>query len=89
MPNASKTKGNAAELALCGILSQHLGGSFVRVPNSGAFVGGTNASRTASLSPAQVRAARGDIVPPDHLHHLVIESKAYAALPWHQVIAGS
>ncbi len=89
MPHPSKTKGNTAERELCRILSEALGGSFVRTPGSGAFVGGLNASRITDLSAGQVRGRQGDVIPPDELSNLVVESKACAAFPWHQLLSGS
>ena len=64
MTAKSKIKGNAGERELCKLLSEIFLGSFVRVPNSGANVGGKNVHRRASLSTTQDRAFRGDIIPP-------------------------
>ena len=87
MPSSSKTKGNTAERELCKLLSGIFGGSFQRVPNSGAMVGGSNSDRRSTLSKAQDRAFRGDIIPPDHMSRLVIESKFYADFRWHQLLS--
>jgi hypothetical protein len=70
-------KGGGAERELAKILSTILGGSFQRSNNSGAFIGGKNVVRKQTLSKGQIINARGDIVPPDHMPHFVIESKAY------------
>lgn len=72
---ASKNKGKSWERDICKFLGNTLGGSFIRVPNSGAFIGGSNASRKVMLSDGQVRQAKGDIVPPDELIKLNIEAK--------------
>src|ERR1044072_476346 len=82
----SKRKGSASERELCKLLSNILSGSFVRVPNSGAAVGGKHATRRQTLSKAQDRSFRGDIIPPDHLPRLVIESKSYAAFGFHALL---
>jgi hypothetical protein len=82
----SKRKGNAGELELSKMLSTMLGGSFIRVPNSGAFIGGKNFHRKAMLSEAQTRHRKGDIVPPDHLPRMVIEAKSYGEFPYHLLI---
>lgn len=82
----SKRKGNAGELALCKIMSEIFSGSFVRVPNSGAMVGGKNLHRRQTMSKNQDRTFRGDIIPPDHLPRLIIEAKSYAAFRFHQLL---
>jgi hypothetical protein len=82
----SKTKGNTAERALCKIFEGVFGGSFQRVFTSGAFTGGKNAYRRNILSDTQVRASKGDIITPDHLPGLVLESKHYKDFPYHNLI---
>lgn len=86
MGQKSKTKGNAGERELAKILSERLGGNFTRVPSSGAFVGGKNAYRAGQLSETQNRIYRGDLIPPDHLSRMVIESKSYAEFPFHALL---
>jgi len=86
MPSKSKTKGASGERELCGILSEIFGGSFVRVPSSGAQVGGTNAHRLEKYSDTQGRAFRGDVIPPDNLPNLYIETKSYKAFLFHQLL---
>src|SRR5262249_2341231 len=73
----SKIRGANGERELCKLLTEELSGSFVRVPNSGAAVGGSHLHRRKTLSKGQDRTFRGDIIPPDHLPRLVIESKSY------------
>lgn len=80
--SASKRKGSAAERQLCQLLGDKLGGTFIRSNNSGAFVGGKNFHRKSGLSDAQLAGVRGDIVPPEHLPRLVVESKSYADFPY-------
>jgi hypothetical protein len=86
MGAASKIKGNNGERELCKLLSEIFGGSFVRVPNSGANVGGKNVQRRQSLSVTQDRAFRGDIIPPDHLPKFIVECKSYKEFRFHQLL---
>lgn len=83
---ASKNKGKSGERELCKILEGYFGGSFIRVHNSGAFVGGKNAVRKATLSENQIRNAKADIVTPDHMPKLIVESKFYADFPFHMFL---
>lgn len=87
MPSKSKNKGSSFERQLGKILESVFGGKFVRTANSGAFVGGTNASRKEGLSRAQLSGAKGDLQPPDHMPKLVIEAKAYKEFRFHQLLA--
>lgn len=87
MASKSKNKGNSWEREICKFLSDTFGGNFMRVPNSGAFTGGLNAHRRASMSDTQVRNAKGDIIPPDHLPKLVIEAKNYKDFAFHQLLS--
>jgi Holliday junction resolvase len=82
----SRVKGKSGERELCRLLGSIFSGSFVRVPNSGAAVGGKNAAKRQYLSKAQDRSFRGDIIPPDFLPHLVIESKSHRAFRFHQLL---
>jgi hypothetical protein len=86
MPSKAKSKGNAGERELCKILSEVFNGSFIRVPGSGAYIGGINAVRREYLSAGQVRHAKGDIQPPDFMPKLVLEMKFYADFPFHSLI---
>jgi hypothetical protein len=88
MTSKAKAKGNAWEREICGFLKETLGGHFMRVPNSGAYIGGTNNFRKETLSAAQTRHMKGDIVPPDDLPLLNIEAKNYADIAFHQIIDG-
>jgi hypothetical protein len=85
----SKNKGGRGERELCRLLGERLGGSFIRSPNSGAFIGGSNARRKAHLSEGQVRTAKGDIVAPDDLPRLIIEVKFYKEFRFHQLLRGN
>jgi hypothetical protein len=81
-----KAKGNGAERELSKFLSATFGGNFMRVPNSGAYVGGKNAFRKASMSENQMSLTKGDIIPPDFMPKLVLESKFYADFPFHSLL---
>lgn len=86
MPSKSKNKGSGYERELCKYLGEVFGGSFTRVPNSGAMTGGKNSFRRTSLSDTQNRIYRGDIITPDHLPKLVLEAKFYAEFRFHQLL---
>lgn len=89
MSSKSKTKGSSWEREVCKILSDNLGGSFIRSNNSGAFIGGKNSQRKNLLEKNQVRNMKGDIVPPDNLSKLNIEAKNYNDIAFHQIINGN
>lgn len=89
MPSKGKTKGNSWEREVATFLSTLYGESFVRVPNSGAFIGGKNVHRKTNLSDEQIRGFKGDIIPGPSFSHLNIEGKFYADFPFHQVVQGS
>jgi hypothetical protein len=83
----SKQKGNSGERSVAKMLSEALGGSFVRSISSGAFVGGKNAHRKNVLSENQIINSKGDIVPPDNMKNLVLEIKSYKAFRYHQIFS--
>ncbi len=85
----SRDKGKNGEREACKILSNVFGGSFTRVPSSGALVGGKNIVRLDTLSETQGRAFRGDIIPPDFLPKMFLEVKAYKEFRFHQLIQPS
>jgi hypothetical protein len=82
----SKNKGKAGERELCSILEKYLGGNFERVPSSGAFIGGKNQHRREQMSTTQIRSSKSDIIPPDSLPNLVVESKWYKDFPFHAFV---
>ncbi len=49
----------------------------MRVPNSGAFLGGKNISRERELENNQVKLFKGDIIVPEILKNVVFECKFY------------
>lgn len=85
MSSKSKNKGNLWERQLCKTLAGLFNGNFMRVPNSGALIGGKNKKRIEYMSAGQVKLSKGDIIPPDHMPRLVIECKNYRDFPWHQI----
>lgn len=85
----SGRKGKKWERDLCKMLGERFGGAFIRVPNSGAFLGGKNAQRKSVLGNIQVSSAKGDIMPPDHMTKLVIEAKSYKDFRFHQLLEGN
>ena len=87
--NKSKTKGKSWERDVCIFLSELYNQSFIRVPNSGAFVGGKNEFRKETLSPEQIKLSRGDIIPPLNYPYFLAECKNYAEFPFHLLVTNS
>jgi hypothetical protein len=82
----SRLKGKAGERGLAVIYQTVFGGSWQRVIGSGAFTGGKNMHRRATLSETQIKARSGDIHTPDFLPNLTLESKFYAEFPYHLLL---
>jgi hypothetical protein len=87
MSSKSKTKGKSWERDVCLYLSALYNDSFIRVPGSGAFIGGTNQFRKDYLSEEQIKLSRGDIIPPVKYPFFLAECKNYAEFPFHQLIS--
>ena len=85
MPSKSKAKGNAWELEVAKFLTATYNESFLRVPSSGAFVGGKNTFRKTQIDSSQLQGKKGDIHPPEAWKHWNIECKSYADFPFHQL----
>jgi len=85
MPSKSKAKGNSWELEVAKFLTETYGSTFLRVPSSGAFVGGKNTHRKSSLDAGQLASKKGDIHPPQEWTHFNLECKSYADFPFHQL----
>jgi Holliday junction resolvase len=83
MANKSKTKGKTWEREVANFLTKLYGEKFIRVPNSGAFVGGKNSFRKTSLQENQIKTFKGDIIPPDSWKYFNCECKSYANFPLH------
>jgi hypothetical protein len=78
MPNTNKNKGKNFERELAHHLTTVFGLNHERVWSSGAFTGGKNVFRTASLTPAQQLLTVGDIVVPESLSTYSYECKFYS-----------
>jgi hypothetical protein len=89
LPSPQKAKGNSWERTVARFLTETHGASFLRVPNSGAFIGGNNAGRISNLDAGQVKSFRGDIIPPENWDRCNIEAKSRQSLGWHQILTGS
>ncbi len=85
MPSKSKTKGNSWELEVSKFLTETYKETFIRIPSSGAFVGGKNNFRKATLGDAQIQSKKGDIHPPALWKHWNLECKSYKDFPFHQL----
>lgn len=81
----SKEKGKSWERDVATHLSQLYGESFIRVPHSGAYIGGKNSARKDFLHEGQIRAMKGDIIPPADWKKFNCECKNYADFPFHQL----
>jgi len=82
----SKSKGKGFEREVANFLSDLYEDSFTRVPDSGAFTGGKNAHRRDRLTEGQIRAHKGDIIPPDDWKLFNVECKNYADFPFHRLL---
>lgn len=89
MTSKAKSKGNSWEREICKFLGEQLGGNWMRVPNSGAYVGGKNASRKVQLDDGQIRMVKGDIIAPEFLPKMNLEAKNYKDIAFHQIINGN
>ena len=85
MPSRGKAKGNSWERELASLLSSEFNLPFQRVPNSGAFLGGSNAFRRDSLDAKQARIMTGDLIVPEELNHISFECKFYKSFDYHQL----
>lgn len=87
MPSPQKAKGSGFERECAKYLSDTYGENFIRnISGSGAYVGGTNNFRKKTLTEAQIRHAKGDIVPPDGFPLFNAECKFYGDLAFHQLL---
>lgn len=89
MSSKSKNKGKSWERDVCLFLSELYNDSFIRVPGSGAFIGGSNQFRKETLSEEQIKLSRGDIIPPLHFPYFLAECKNYADFPFHSLVSNS
>ena len=89
MTSPQKAKGNSWENTVCKHLSALYGESFIRVPHSGAYIGGTNQHRKEVLHEGQVRSFKGDIIPGQSFPKFNAECKSYKDFPFHQLFQGT
>lgn len=85
MTSKSKNKGNSWEREVANDLSKLYGLPFIRVPHSGAYIGGKNQARKEFLHEGQIRAMKGDIIPPETWKNFNCEAKNYADFPFHNL----
>jgi len=88
MPSPQKAKGSGFEREVARFLSDLYGESFIRVPNSGAYIGGKNKERKQVLHEGQVRSFKGDIIPGQSFTKLNAECKSYADFPFNLAVTG-
>ena len=62
MVSKSKAKGKSWERDVCNFLSELYHDSFIRVPNSGAYVGGKNEYRPVSYTHLRAHETEADLV---------------------------
>lgn len=89
MPSASKNKGSGFEREVAKFLTELYGETFIRVPGSGAYTGGSNSHRKQFLHEGQVRSFKGDIVPGESFRFFNAEAKFYADFQFHQLFTES
>lgn len=89
MTSPSKAKGNTWERKVADHLTALYGQKFMRVPGSGAYIGGSNVFRKDQLHEAQVRSFKGDIIPGESFPRFNAECKSYKDFPFHQLFTGS
>ena len=85
MPTKGKSKGNQGELKIAKFLTDLFEAKFLRVPNSGAAIGGKNAHRKQHMDSTQISYFKSDIIPPSNMKKLVVESKFYKDFPFHKL----
>jgi hypothetical protein len=86
MATRGKAKGNNGELKIAKFLTELFGAKFMRVPNSGAYLGGKNTDRKTLMDSVQISYFKSDIIPPTNMRRLVIESKFYKDFPFHKLV---
>lgn len=85
MPSPSKAKGSNWERDVAKHLTEIFQLNHSRVPNSGAFTGGSNAFRSVALTPAQQLIMTGDIIMPEQLSRFCVECKWYKEFQFHHL----
>lgn len=83
----SKDKGKTGERKVANLFTEMSGHSFIRVPNSGAYIGQSNREKVKQLTKVQGYVQLGDIIPPeDFYYRYIIESKNYKELDFHNLL---
>jgi Holliday junction resolvase len=85
----SKEKGKRGERELCSLLTNFFEKPFLRVPNSGSFLGGKNIKREKKIDDSQKVVLKGDIIPPDKFENLLIECKNYKNINFLKIFNGN
>jgi hypothetical protein len=85
MTTKGKAKGNTGELKIAKFLTALYEQQFIRVPNSGAFIGGKNSDRKNMMDETQISYFKSDLIPPSNMKRLVIESKFYKDFPFYKL----
>jgi Holliday junction resolvase len=88
MPSPQKAKGSSWERDVAKHLSELYNESFIRVPGSGAYIGGSNTFRKQFLDEGKIRSFKGDIVPGESFPLLNIECKSYSDFPFNLLYSG-
>ena len=88
MTSPQKSKGNSHERDTAKFLSDTYSLPFVRIPNSGAYVGGRNSHRIERLDNGQTRSFKGDLMPPETWINFNSECKFYKDFSWHLLFNG-
>ena len=83
--SASKRKGSSFEREIANDLTKRLGETFIRVPYSGAFIGGSNSKKKEILHEGQIRTFKGDIIPGPSYSNWNVECKSYKDFPFHRL----
>ncbi|OQA94337.1 MAG: hypothetical protein BWY22_02533 [Bacteroidetes bacterium ADurb.Bin217] len=83
--NRNKNKGKTWERELATHLSKITGKSFIRVPNSGSYIGKSNIFRAETLSTEQIGMFEGDIITPKEWDHVRFECKFYKKISWNNL----
>jgi len=88
MTSPSKAKGSSFERDVAAFLSKTYDEKFLRVPGSGAYIGGKNQARKQFLDEGQIRTFKGDIIPGQSFTRFNAECKSYKDFPFHLVLTG-
>lgn len=86
MSNNQKSKGNSGERKIADFLSKLYNKKFIRVPNSGAYLGQSNNFRKNDMDAGQISTFKADLIPPSNMRKLVIESKFYKDFPFYNLM---